>query len=130
VASSVALPAIGSGDIHRIGGGRADNLRLKPKEAQLNPRGISVLKAPTPGEAARQVREAFPVAESLHEAAKVIGSTTIEKVRGVGFDVIPNPTKKLPNHHRIIHPDGVAGFSDENLGRLSGAFTDTSGIGP
>ncbi|HEX8202812.1 MAG TPA: hypothetical protein VF590_20210 [Isosphaeraceae bacterium] len=126
----MARSATGTDDIHRVGGGRVDNLRLKPREAQLNPPGISVLKSPTPGEAARQVREAFPEAGSLHEAAKVIGSTTIEKVRSVGFDVVPNPTKRLPNHHRIIHPDGAAGFNDENLERLSGAFTDTPGHGP
>jgi hypothetical protein len=39
--------------------------------------------------------------------------------------IMPNPTKKYPNHHRLIHPDGVAGFSDENPMRLSEAFTDT-----
>lgn len=36
------------GDIHRIGGGTVENLRLKPAEAVLEPPGISVLKAPTP----------------------------------------------------------------------------------
>lgn len=102
-----------------------ENLRLKPKEATLNPPGISVLKAPSPSEAARQIREAFPVAEELHEAAKVVGSTTVEKVQGAGFDVMPNPTGRLPNHHRVIHPDGAGGFSEENLKRLSEVFTDT-----
>jgi hypothetical protein len=77
--------------------------------------------------AARQLREAFPAADRLHEAARVIGSTTVDKVRSAGFDVIPNPTRKLPNHHRLIHPEGVAGFNDENLARLSAVFTETSG---
>jgi hypothetical protein len=117
------------GDMHRIGGSSVDNLWLKPREATLNPPGISLLHAPSPGEAARQIREAFPVADGLHEAAHVIGSTTVDKIRGVGFDVIPNPTKKLPNHYRLIHPDGVAGFSNENLTRLSAVFTETSGYG-
>ena len=67
------------------------------------------------------------VADELHEAAQVIGSTTVDNIRGAGFDVIPNPTKKLPNHYRLIHPDGVAGFNDENLARLSAVFTETSG---
>ncbi len=67
------------------------------------------------------------VYECLHEAAKVIGSTTAEKFRAAGFELIPNPTKRLPNHHRIIHPDGVEGFNDGNLGRLSEIFTDSSG---
>jgi hypothetical protein len=114
-------------DLHRIGGGGVDNLRLKPAEARLNPPGISVLKAATPGEAAGQIRAAFPDAEGLQEAARVIGSTSATKIRAAGFDVIPNPTRKLPNHHRIIHPDGTAGFRSEDLRKLSEAFTNTAG---
>jgi hypothetical protein len=75
----------------------------------------------------RQIREAFPAADELHAAAQVIGSTTVEKIRSAGFDVIPHPTKRLPNHYRLIHPDGVAGFNDANLARLSAVFTETSG---
>lgn len=116
-----------SNNIHRIGGGSAENLRPKEQETRLNPPGISVLKSPSPSDAARQIREAFPEAERLHEAAKTIGSTNAEKIRSTGFDIIPNPTRKLPNHHRIIHPDGAAGFSDKNLEKLSEVFTDTSG---
>jgi hypothetical protein len=115
------------GDMHRIGGSRVENLRLKPREAMLNPPGISLLQASSPGEAARQMREAFPAADGLHEAAQVIGSTTIDNIRRAGFDVIPNPTRKLPNHYRLVHPDGVACFNDENLARLSAVFTETSG---
>jgi len=115
------------GDMHRIGGGSVESLRLKPREATLNPPGISLLQAPSPGEAVRQIQEAFPAADGLHEAVQVIGSTTVDNIRGAGFDVIPNPTKKLPNHYRLIHPDGVAGFNDENLARLSAVFTETSG---
>lgn len=103
------------------------NLRLKPREAALNPPGISLLHAPSPGDVARQIREAFPAADALHDAAQVIGSTTVDNIRQVGFDVLPNPTKKLPNHYRLIHPDGVAGFNDANLVRLSAMFTETSG---
>ena len=115
------------GDMHRIGGSSVENLRLKPREATLNPPGISLLHAPSPREAARQIREAFPAADALHEAAQVIGSTTAEKIRSAGFDSMPNPTKRLPNHYRLIHPNSVAGFNDENLARLSGVFTETSG---
>jgi hypothetical protein len=104
-----------------------DNLRLKPREATLNPPGISLLHAPTPEEAARQIREAFPLADALHEAAQVIGSTTVDKIRQAGFDVYPHPTKKLPNHYRLIHAAGAAGFNDANLARLSTVFTETSG---
>ena len=115
------------GDIHRIGGSRVDNLRLKPREATLNPPGLSLLRAPSPAAAARQIRAAFPSADTLHEAAQVIGSTTVDNIRQAGFDVLPNPTKKLPNHYRLIHAEGVAGFTDANLARLSAVFTETSG---
>ena len=117
-----------TGDIHRIGGGGVENLRLKSQEAKLTPPGISVLKAPTPEAAARQIREAFPEALALHRLADVIGTTTLEAIRGVGFDLLPNPTRKLPNHHRIVHPEGSAGFHDESLKRLSEVFTDTRGL--
>ena len=73
------------------------------------------------------MREAFPAAEELHEAAQVIGSTTVETIRQAGFDVLPNPTKKLPNHYPLIHSEGVAGFHEVNLARLSAVFTETSG---
>ncbi len=117
----------GAGDLHRIGGGTVENLRLKPSEAKLNPPGISVLRAPTPQDAAQQVRGAFPEATDLLEQAKIIGSTTEQQVRDVGFEVIPNPTRRLPNHQRIVHPEGVVGFNENNLKRLSEVFTNTSG---
>jgi hypothetical protein len=114
----------GEGDIHGIGGGDPANLALKPAEAKLDPPGISVLKADTPGEAAAQMRAAFPSATRLHEAARCGGTSCAAKIREAGFDVIPDPTKKFPNHHRIVHPDGAAGFTLENLKRLSDAFFD------
>jgi hypothetical protein len=113
--------------MHRIGGRSVENLRLKPREATLNPPGISLLHAPSPEEAARQMREAFPAATALHDAAHVIASTTVDMIRQAGFDVVPNPTKKLPQHYRLIHPEGVAGFTDINLHRLSAVFHETSG---
>jgi hypothetical protein len=114
-------------DMHRIGGSSVENLRLKSRETTLTPPGISLLHAPSPREAVRQIREAFPAADELHAAAQVIGSTTVEKIRRAGFDVIPNPTKRLPHHYRLVHPDGVTGFNDANLARLSAVFTETSG---
>ncbi len=73
------------------------------------------------------MREALPAADGLHEAAQVIGSTTVENIRGASFVIMPNPTKRPPNHYRLIHTDVVAGFNDENLARLSAVFTETSG---
>jgi hypothetical protein len=126
--TAMATASGSQGDIPRIGGGSIANLRVKPREAQLNPPGISVLKAATPREAAEQMRTAFPKAVALHEAAKVVGTSTMEKIRAAGFDIIADPSRKLPNHHRLIHPDGAAGFNDENLRKLRDAFTDTSGV--
>ena len=104
-----------------------ENLRLKPPETTLDPPGISLLQAPSPGAATRQMREAFPAATALHAAAQVVASTSVAKIRQAGFDVFPNPTRRLPQHYRLIHPDGVAGFTDVNLLRLSAVFRETSG---
>ena len=114
------------GEIHRIGGGSVGNLRLKLAEEKLDPPGISVLKAPAPVDVVAQVRSAFPGATRLLEAAKVIGTTSEEAIRQAGFELLPDPTRRFPNHHRIIHPAGAAGFTDENLARLSAAFSETT----
>lgn len=123
----VTVPAEGNRDVHRIGGASVQNLQLKPKEAKLNPPGISVLRTPTPGEAAAEIRAAYPDAAGLHEAARTVGSSTIEAIRSVGFDIILTPSRRLPHHCRLIHPEGAAGFSDENLARLAEVFTNTTG---
>jgi hypothetical protein len=114
-------------DIHRIGGGHIENLRLKPREAHLSPPGFSVLKSPSADDAVRQIRASFPEAIELHDLARTVGSTTMEAIQEAGFDLLANPTRKLPNHYRIIHRGGADGFNDENLHRLSEVFTDTSG---
>jgi hypothetical protein len=120
--------APGMGDIHRIGGASVENLRLKTKEARLEPPGISVLKTSTPVQAAAEVMAAYPRATELREAARTVGSSTIEAIRSVGFDVISTPSRRLPHHYRLIHPEGVAGFADENLARLAQVFKNTTGI--
>jgi len=116
-----------TGTIHRIGGATVENLRLKPAEEQLEPPGISVLKFATPGEAAAAMRAALPRAKGLHEAAKTVGTTTEEAIRSAGFDIIADRSNKFPTHHRIVHPDGVAGFNDTNLAHLAAAFANTTG---
>jgi hypothetical protein len=63
----------------------------------------------------------------LHGQAKTIGTASEEAIRSVGFDVIPTPSTALPNHHRIIHPGGVAGFNDDNLAELAKVFVNTTG---
>lgn len=111
--------------IHRIGGGRVENLRLKAKETTLKPPGISVFFGRMPAFVAEQIRRTFPHATRLLEATETIGSSTVAAIRAVGFDVIADPTHHFANHARLTHPDGVDGFSDANLGRLSEVFTNT-----
>jgi len=114
--------------IHRIGGGAISNLRLKPTEEALRPAGFSVLAGGAPGEAAEQMRQAFPDPRKfgrLHHLAETVGTATAAAIRTAGFDVLPDPSTKFPNHARVIHPDGIAGFSDANLDQLARAFTDT-----
>jgi hypothetical protein len=72
--------------------------------------------------------EAYPDAEQLLEACRIIGTTTIDKIRKAGFDVLPNPTRRFPNHYRIVHPNGELGFNDENLAKLAETFTDSEGL--
>jgi hypothetical protein len=111
---------------HRIGGGYFNNLRLKSAETLLKPPGFSVLTGGTPQDAARQIRDVFPNAVKLHKVAETVGSATIEEIHAVGFDVISDPTKKFPNHARVIHQQGLLGFTDENLEKLSKVFKETT----
>jgi hypothetical protein len=117
------------GCVHRVGGGDETNLALKPHEAKLDPPGISVLIGGTPAEAARAFRRVFGPKSSLGRVASTVGTAETERIRAAGFDVIPVPTSNFPNHGRIIHPtDGAAGFTPENLERLSQVFTNTTGL--
>jgi hypothetical protein len=113
--------------VHRIGGGAVANLRLKLQEKALKPPGISVLLGGSAEAAAGQMRQAFPDPVKfarLHKLADAVGSATVTAIRAAGFEVIADPSTKFANHARITHPDGVAGFSDANLERLSKAFQD------
>jgi hypothetical protein len=56
-----------------------------------------------------------------------VASTSVEKIRSTAFDIIANPTRRLPNHYRIIHPDGADGFTDGNLQKLAEVFITTTG---
>src|SRR5262245_35814382 len=114
-------------DIHRIGGGMVDNLRLKPQEECLDPPGISVLRSGSPGDVARQIRATFPRANDLSTQACTIGSSSELLIQSAGFAIIHVPTRHLPNHYRLIHPDGLAGFNDANLQMLAAVFVNTTG---
>jgi len=114
--------------VNRVGGAHVQNLRLKPQEQALSPPGISVLLGTSAKDAAQQMKNAFPKATGLHEQARTVGGSSIARVRRAGFDVLADPTKKFPNHARLVHPDGTSGFSDENLRKLFDEFTNVEGL--
>ena len=113
--------------VHRVGGRGAANLRLSPLDAQQTPPGISVLLHGTPQEAAAQMRRAFPGSRKWRETARTAGTTTAAVIREAGFDLVPDPTTRFPNHARLMHPQGVEGFTDAYLATLAATFCDTVG---
>ena len=112
----------------RIGGGDASNLTLKPAEEQLDPPGISVLIGGTPEHAAADTRRVFGARSTLGKLARIVGTAEIRAIRAIGFDVIAVPTKNFPNHGRLIHASGVAGFTFGNLQNLATVFVDKGGL--
>jgi hypothetical protein len=115
--------------VHRVGGGNEQNLGLKPQEANLDPPGISVLIGGTPADTAAAFRRVFGPKSALREAARTVGTAEVDKIRASGFDVVPVPTNNFPNHGRIVHPtDGAAGFTPDNVKKLSQVFADTTGL--
>lgn len=114
---------------HRIGGGKASNLKLRAAEKKLEPPGISVLLGGTPAQAATDMRRVFGPRSSIGKKAAIVGTADIKQIQNAGFDVIPDKTNNFPNHGRLIHPiEGAAGFTDTNLKALSDVFTDTTGL--
>ena len=113
--------------LNRIGGGSVANLRLSPLDLQETPPGISVLLGGTPQDAAAQMRRAYPLSRKWRHTAGTVATGKVGAVRQAGFDVILDPRSRFPNHARLIHPAGVAGFTDANLAALAGVLTDTTG---
>ena len=72
------------------------------------------------------MRRAFPKSRKWQQNSHTVGTATAA-IRAAGFDILPDSTDRFPNHGRLIHPDGLAGFTDENLERLSQAFQDATG---
>jgi hypothetical protein len=73
------------------------------------------------------MRQAFPGSWKWRETAQTVGTTTAAAMREAGFNVGPDPTARFPNHARLIHPQGVAGFTDEHVVTLAATFRDTVG---
>jgi hypothetical protein len=113
--------------VHRVGGGDVPNLSLSAMDRTQMPPGVSVLLGGTPQDAAQQMRAAFPRSKKWAAIAHTVGSTTAAAVRGAGFEIVPDPTSRFPNHARLIHPGGEAGFTNEHLERLALVFQNTTG---
>src|SRR5215212_10479456 len=103
--------------IHRIGPKTLENFRLKDRELRLNPVGISVLIGGTSEEASETMKAAFDKPEIQNWAQKV-ASAKLGDIRAAGFDVIEARSRSLPNHGRLVHPDGWSGFQDATLSTL------------
>ena len=110
--------------VFRIGGGSVDNLRLKPKEWTLKPPGISVFIHVSALAVVEQLEQAFPNATRLLADAIVVGTALVSDIRSVGFDVLYDPTKRFPNHARLIRADHGTAREEWELAALSQVFTD------
>lgn len=112
--------------VHRLGGAAIVNLRLSATDARQTPPGISVLLGGTPQGAVAQMRQAFPNSKKWQKTTTV-GSTTADAIRKAGFEIIPDATGRFPNHARVMHPQGLAGFSDDHLEALAKVLHETTG---
>ena len=110
--------------IYRIAPASVIGFTPKPAELALNPPGVSVLSGGTAAEAMAAMRAVYPRSKKWKGAAAV-STATAAMVRAVGFDVIDDPSSNFPNHARITHPLGAAGFTDANLAALAAAFTES-----
>jgi len=110
--------------VHRVGGAALANLCLKPVEERLMPPGLSLQVGGTPCEAADRIRAVYRSSRTW-SAALEVGTATVGAIRTVGFDVMADPTSNFPLHARLIHPQGVAGFTDANPSLLATAFVTT-----
>ena len=118
------IPVLPESLVHRIGGASVENLMLKRAELKLVPPGISELMGGTAEQAADDMRMAYPTAPKW-KGDLPVASATVGAVRTIGFDVFFAPTPTFPNHARLVHPDGVAGFSDVNLAMLAMIFRES-----
>ena len=71
------------------------------------------------------MRREFGDSKKWKRKGRIVATASAAGISATGFAVIEFPTHTLPNHGRIIHTDGIDGFTDENLQRLSEIFTTT-----
>ena len=104
--------------VNRSGGGeKAKDWKLSRLEKGLDKPGASMISG-TANEAAAEMR-GHPTFKGNTD---IQGTAKVSDIRAAGFDVIHWPTRDLPNHVRIIHPDGADGFNLENRQKLAEKF--------
>ena len=108
--------------VHRIGGGRVEDLIPNALDRAAVPPGLSVLLYEGAEDASRRMLREFGESKKWKRKGRIVATTTAAGITAAGFTVIEFPTHTLPNHGRIIHSDGIEGFTEENLRRLSEAF--------
>lgn len=108
--------------VHRIGGAHIENLRLSELDLKASPPGISVLLFESAEDASERMKLAFKFSKKWKRTASRVSTAVAADIAAAGFQVIDCPTHALPNHGRIIHTEGISGFTDENLARLIAAF--------
>jgi anthranilate phosphoribosyltransferase len=113
--------------VHHVGGAELVNLRLGPLDAAQTPPGLSILAGGTPQEAADTMRRVFKNSKKWQRLAGTVASATVRAIRAAGFEVIDLPTGALTNHARIVHPNGLGGFTDTELADLGIVFQTTTG---
>ena len=112
--------------VHRIGGASIENLRLAKHEIPLVPPGISLLIGGTAEQAVADMRRVYPRSPKWR-GDLADASASVAAIRATGFDVIFLPTPSFDNHARLVHPDGIPGFSDANLAQLALVFQTMEG---
>lgn len=113
--------------LFRVGGGAPSNLKLKPRERDLNPPGISFLAGFDAKSVALQFKAVMLARGQIKAAAQatIMGRIPIQSAFKHGFTPMVNPTAAFPNHIRLTHRMGVEGFSNLlNRQKLSQEFTN------
>jgi len=115
--------------VHHVGGKTLGNMRLRTSEKKLKPPGWSVLIGGLPEDAAKAMLVAFPdpiLHSQIHQKAKIVASAAVGEIRGVGFDVVSDPTLRFPNHGRLVHSGGADAFTNEALEKLACVFREVT----
>lgn len=116
--------------LFRVGGGAPKNLKLNNRgERTLDPPGFSLLAGFDAKEVAAKWRILQANNPKAAAMANVMGQISIRSAFKHGFRPMATPSSRQPNHVRLTHKLGEAGFDNLELRqRLSSEFTNVSGL--